>query len=76
MNKQNFYSAYRESLVRAYLWAQDDAKLERFMGSVKGTMEGGAKTWNHDGESVIEAWRSIGGKGKPTLKALRALPEA
>jgi hypothetical protein len=76
MTKEQFLTAYREQLKATYAWARDDAaKLERFMASVRNTISHGVSTWVHDGEAVTAAWRAIGGKGKPTLKALRALPD-
>jgi hypothetical protein len=48
--------------------------LQSFLASVRNTLTGPRATWNHDGEWATAAWRSLGGKGKPTLKALRALP--
>jgi hypothetical protein len=71
MNKSSFLSEYRKA-VSALPWASNPDKLERFMESCRATLNG-ASTWNHDGESCVAAWRAIGGKGKPTLKALRAL---
>ncbi|MEN3144590.1 hypothetical protein ABDF71_21610 [Ochrobactrum sp. WV_118_8] len=74
MNKEAFLSTYRSELIDRYAWAADTAKLDRFMGSVKATIsDASVSTWNHDGEAVTAAWRAIGGKGKPTKKALRAL---
>ena len=72
MTKVDFYIAYRAKLVATYPWAANVDKLERFMNGVEETLNGGSR-WNHDGEAVTAAWRAIGGKGKPTLKALRAL---
>lgn len=76
MNRQSFISTYRAELIARFPWAQDADKLQRFMASVETTISTSAATWNHDGEAVTAAWRAIGGKGKPTLKALRALPGA
>jgi hypothetical protein len=73
MTKSSFLRAYREKLS-ALPWASNPEKLEKFLASCRATIDG-ASTWNHDGESCVAAWREIGGKGKPTLKALRALPE-
>jgi hypothetical protein len=73
MTKAEFISAYRNALVKRYDWAANDAKLDRFMDNVSDTIHTPQSAWNHDGEAVTEAWRSIGGKGKPTLKALRGL---
>lgn len=73
MTKTQFIERYRAELSQRYTWAQDTDKLARFMASVETTLRGPAATWNHDGEAVTAAWRAIGGKGKPALKALRAL---
>lgn len=73
MTRTAFLAAYRADLWVRYAWAQDTARLDRFMASVERTISTKAKTWNHDGEAVTAAWRRIGGKGKPTLTALRAL---
>ena len=74
MNQQAFIALYRAELIKRYPWAQDAAKLDKFMASCTETVSTVRTTWNHDGEAVTAAWRGIGGKGKPTLKALRALP--
>lgn len=75
MNKSRFLTLYRDELNKRYEWAQDAVKLERFMSSVAATINGtGPGTWNHEGEAVTAAWRAMGGKGKPTKKALRELP--
>jgi hypothetical protein len=76
MTKTAFIAAYRAKLIDLYAWAQDATKLDRFMSSVASTIGftlGGTAPWNHEGAAVTAAWREIGGKGKPTLKALRAL---
>ena len=75
MTKERFLTLYRDELNKRYEWAQDEAKLNRFMASVRHTLDTtDAGTWNHEGEAVTAAWRAMGGKGKPTKKALRALP--
>lgn len=74
MTKERFITLYRDELTKRYEWAQDAAKLDRFMGSVRHTLNtSDAGTWNHEGEAVTAAWYAMGGKGKPTKKALRAL---
>lgn len=75
MTKKAFLDAMRAAIERLYGsgWANNPAALERFMESVRLTIEGKQWTWNHDGEACTAAWRAIGGKGKPTMKALRAL---
>ena len=72
MTKNDFIAAYRAELLANYQWATDTAKLDRFMTVVADTLAG-ANTWNHNGIAVTAAWRTIGGKGTPTKKALRAL---
>lgn len=74
MSQASFLATYRDLLHARYTWAQNDSTLALFMISVQRTIEGPEKTWNHDGEVVTATWRVMGGKGKPTLKALRALP--
>ena len=69
--KQQFCEAYESELAR-YPWAADPDKRFRFMVGVITTLDGG-DTWSPTGEAVAAAWRAIGGKGKPTLKALRSL---
>lgn len=79
MTRKEFLKAYRETLQEAHLvyhWVKDIEKLDRFMMVCEKTIanEPHDRTWNHDGPAVVLAWKKIGGKGKPTLKALRALP--
>lgn len=75
MTKARFLNLYRDELSKRYEWAQDAAKLDRFMQTVDATLNcTGPGTWNHEGEAVAAAWWAMGGKGKPTKKALRALP--
>lgn len=74
MSQASFLATYRDILYARYGWAQDDSKLALFMISVQRTIEGPEKTWNHDGDAVTATWCIMGEKGKPTLKALRALP--
>lgn len=74
MTKTAFIVRYEQELVARYPWTKDAAKLTRFIQTVADTLAGGAG-WQHEGDAVTAAWRAIGGKGKPTLKALRALPQ-
>lgn len=43
------------------------------MAGVRATIADNAYTWSASGDAVNDAWHAIGKKGKPTLKALRAL---
>lgn len=72
MTKKAFYAALKAELKK-YPWAADAAKLDRFMAHVEETMEWG-KNLVTIGDSFHAAWKAIGGKGKATFKALRALP--
>ena len=72
MTQTAFLSAYGFQLMAQYEWARNADKLSRFLESCAETLNG-ASTWNHDGPAVTAAWRTIGGKGKPSLKALRGL---
>jgi len=75
MTKTAFMNAYRATLLAGYPWAQDSARLEKFMASVKATLDGG-NTWNRDGEAFRAACHAIGlSPRKATLKLLQSLPE-
>ena len=73
--KAAFLHQYRSEIKHRYAWAQDAAKLDRFMGGVAETLRGPARVWACEGNAVSAAWQAIGGKGRPTLKALRALDD-
>lgn len=72
MTRAAFLAAYTLVLRQTYAWAQEPARLDRFMTSVAGTLDGG-NSWIAAGPAVSEAWRAAGGQGRPSLKALRAL---
>jgi hypothetical protein len=76
MTKVEYYDALRCELETRYAWAQDDeATLARYMTVVRESLEeSAAPGYQYDGEASKAAWRAVGGKGVPTLKALRALP--
>ncbi len=74
MTQSAFLSAYEAELLARYEWPFIPGKLASFLASTEATLNG-ASSWSHDGEAVTAAWKAIGGKGKPTLKALRALPK-
>jgi hypothetical protein len=75
MTRTGFLVALRAELLKRYPWAQDAMRLERFMSGVRDTITGVGNNWCKDGDAADAAWKAIGGKGKPTYKALRALPE-
>jgi hypothetical protein len=72
--KANFMQAYRQHVADRYGWAADVGRLDGLLASVRVTLFTERTTWVWDGEGSKAAWRAIGGKGKMTLKALRALP--
>lgn len=72
LTKIAFLEAYKARLVSRYGWAHDAINLNNFVISCIATLDG-ANTWNHTGPAVTDAYRAIGGKGKATLKVLRAL---
>jgi hypothetical protein len=73
MTRKTFLSAYQNNLLEMYDWAQDTVKLNKFMGICEDTLKGDCQ-WNPDGDAARKAWRTIGCKGKMTLKGLRGLP--
>ena len=75
MQKRLFLTFLRAEISARYAWAQDVAKLDRFVSHMRETIHGDKNLVNLDGDAVTAAWRAIGGKGKPTYKALRALPD-
>ena len=72
-NTAAFLHRYRSEIKHRYAWAQDAAKLDLFMGGVEETLKGTARVWGCEGDALIATWQAIGGKGRPTLKALRAI---
>ena len=76
MTQWRFMAEYRGLLISTCPWAQDETKLDRFMSTVRSSIETDVNLWCISGKPkcVTLAWRAIGGKGKPTYTALRALP--
>ena len=74
MSRAQFLSEYGFQLQARYEWARNAEKLSRFLSVVSHTIESNDNHWNDcAAPSCIAAWRAIGGKGRPTLKALRGL---
>lgn len=74
MTKAAFLAAYETELLARFDWAASAPKRDKFMNSVRNTLYGHAgASWNHDGAACTAAWKAIGGMGKPSLKALKAL---
>lgn len=74
MNKAKYLAALRVALSW-YQWAADEARLEKYMAVVADSLAGKGPGYEFNGVASCQAWKEIGGKGKPSLKALRALPE-
>lgn len=74
MTKTKFLEALKAEVLKRYDWANDDARLVGFLDKTELTLNGDRNLVMIDGDSFVAAWRSIGGKGKPTFKALRAMP--
>lgn len=73
VKRSSFLSIYETMLRERFDWAKSPEKLAAFMGNVVGAITTRATTWDHTGETARAAWRVSGGKGRPTLKALRAM---
>ena len=73
--KAAFLRHYAGEIRHRYAWAQDASKLDRFMGGVAETLSGPSRVWACENDAVNATWQAIGGKGRPTLKALRALDD-
>lgn len=75
--REAFLAAYRELLAPLPWAAANSAKLDGYMTVVTRVVSGGAGNWSPTGQELAaQAWKAIGCKGKPTLKALRALPSS
>jgi hypothetical protein len=74
MTKTQLFSLYKERLHAEYLWAKDATRLNKYLDSFWQTITTEANTWNNDSFVLQAIWREQKLKGKPTYKALRALP--
>lgn len=72
--RAGFLAAYRALVLATYPWAHDKARLDKFMAAVRATICGDGIAWAWDGDVTKRVWKALGGTGKLTLKALRALP--
>lgn len=75
MTKTEFLAEYKSRLLQTFPWAQEEARLKRFMASVERTIRTTANSWSHTSDVATAIYREQGGKGKVTLKWLRALPD-
>jgi hypothetical protein len=62
-------------MIETYPWASNQEELAAFMKVVVRTLDDTkiGSDWNYQGACAVASWQAIGGKGRPTLKALRAL---
>lgn len=74
--KAAFLAEYETRLAMTYEWAQDEDRLKTAMEQVRTTINTDKAPWFHKGPTTIGVWKRMGFKGQPTLKALRALPDA
>jgi hypothetical protein len=81
MTKTQLIADYRAAILDLasrdadMAWVYEGSRLQRFMSSVETTIRTERATWNHNSNILAHVWRAGGLKGKPTLKAMRALPE-
>lgn len=82
--RQKFLTELRAAILERYSgpdktgldgWANNPDKLDAFLSVTLRTIEGEKNLVNLKGEAMTAAWRAVGGKGKPTYKGLRALPD-
>lgn len=75
MTKTAFLLALNAEVQRlGYAWTADTELLAAFMDRARNMLATTDNTMMIKGPAFTAAWRAIGGKGKPTYKALRALP--
>lgn len=75
LTKQTFLDRYSDKLLSTHPWTKEEGRLDRFMASVRATLNGAA-LWNHDSDAARAVWRASGPKGvRYSLKALRSLPD-
>jgi len=72
MTRANFLTEYEKELKIRYDWAGNREKLEKIMKKCNVTLS--SATIDIHGAACGAAWHAIGGKGKPTYKALQDLP--
>jgi hypothetical protein len=71
MTKAAFLAAYRTLLAKDI---RPD-EVDFVIAVARATILGRSQMWNVSTDRPADAWRDIGGTGRPTLAALRALPE-
>lgn len=75
MTKTEFLEAYRTALAAKCAWAKNAERLANFMVAVELTIRTEGKPWNHNSAIAKSVLKAAGIKDRPTLKALRALPD-
>lgn len=73
VTKNVLIDAYRNRLVMTYDWAADKQKLKQFVDRFSLTAYGQRLTLL-DSPVLQQVWADLGLKGKPTYRALHALP--
>ena len=78
MTKEKFIQSYQDSLIQIpQEWVSDNEKVSKFMTAVRNTLYSlPGQKWFLDRTVTYQAWRDIGRRGTPTLKKLKALPDA
>ena len=75
LTKTIFLAKYEAALIASpHPWTRDETAREKFMDAVRRTLAGKG-TWHWDDALSVAIWQAHGGKGKPTRKALQALPD-
>lgn len=59
--------------IRVYPWWNDETKQRNAIEAIDNTLAGGFDC-AIDGPAWVNAWKACGQKGKPTYKAIHALP--
>lgn len=77
MTKTAFLDAYRGEVLARYphRYAADPDRLAKLMSAAAVTIRGEGIPWHWEGPASLAAFRAVGGKGKLTLKGLRALAD-
>ena len=71
--QERYIAIYIDEVSRLYPWAQDEAKLAKARNTIAQAIADKRNEWQIDGQAGLAAWRALGGKGKPTFKAIHSL---
>jgi hypothetical protein len=79
LTKTNFLTEYEKNIRYTYsaTWAKDENRVKhalRCCEATLGMLTEKHQVVDHTGSVFVATWKQLGGKGKPTLKALNALP--